>query len=103
MKKGYFCLGHVFVYGVIEGFNNVLDRSSSLQGYVRTRQQHKLQNVLHNLGIVLWWIRGMPVNVTQTFHYYGYNVIVNKQRGSVLKKMQECNNTHLIRTADGAG
>ena len=31
MKRGYFCLGHVFVCNVTEDFNNLLDRSSSLQ------------------------------------------------------------------------
>jgi hypothetical protein len=60
-------------------------RSSCLQGYVRTRQ-HKLHNVFHILGIVVWWIREMQVNVIQTLHYHGYNVKVNKQHGSVLKR-----------------
>jgi len=58
-EEGLFCLGHVFVYKVTQGFNNVLHRSSSLQGYVRTRQQHRLHNVFHNPGIILWWIHEM--------------------------------------------
>jgi len=37
MNGGYFYLGHVFGHNVTWGFNNVLHRSSSLQGYVHTR------------------------------------------------------------------
>lgn len=31
---------------MIDGFNNLLDHSSSLKGYVRTRQQHKVAKYL---------------------------------------------------------
>ena len=31
MKRGYFCLGHVFVCNVTEVFNKLLDHSSSSQ------------------------------------------------------------------------
>ena len=46
----------------------------------------KLQNVCHILGIVLWRMREMQVNVIQTLHYYGPNVELNKQLVSVVKR-----------------
>jgi hypothetical protein len=40
----------------------------------------------HILGIALWRMREMQVNVIHTLHYYGCNVEVNKQHASVVKR-----------------
>jgi hypothetical protein len=45
----------------------------------------KLQNGYHIL-VVLWTMREMQVDVIQTLHFYGCNVKVNKQHGSLLKR-----------------
>jgi len=37
----------------------------------------------------------MQVNVIQTLHYYGYNVKVNKQHGSVLKRCRNVIGSHM--------
>jgi len=77
---------NIFVYIVIEVFNNLLNHCSSLKGYVRTMQQDEVANVCHILGIVLWSMREIQVNVIQILHYCGSNVEVNKQHVSVVKR-----------------
>jgi hypothetical protein len=43
----------------------------------------------HILGIVLWGMREMQVNVIHTLHYYGSNVEVNKQHVNVVKRCRD--------------
>jgi hypothetical protein len=79
---------NIFVYIVIEGFNNLLFHCSSLKGYFRTKQQDEVAKC-HILGIVLWTMREMQVNVIQTVRNYGSNVEVNKQHVNVVKRCRK--------------